>query len=56
MMQHWQSGAKAHNKRLHTERQHTLFVVQQTPLPSGEAHDVRHQGEINWFKHLCSYA
>jgi hypothetical protein len=25
------------NKRLHSERRHTLLFVYQTPLPSGEA-------------------
>jgi hypothetical protein len=30
-----------HNKRLHAERWHTLLVVLQTLLPSGEAQAVR---------------
>jgi hypothetical protein len=32
---------KAANKRLHAERRHTLSVMMQTLLPSGEAQAVR---------------
>jgi hypothetical protein len=35
-----------HNKRVHTERRHTLSFLIQSPMPSGDAHDVRPQQTV----------